>query len=91
MTKPRKRRSFLLDENDTKPSQTQLKLKVSLKSITYRTEQINSTKIEDEIRSHSELKKQYEINLDRSENKASVLLSDLYYEFKPPVMDKVYE
>ena len=89
----KKRASFLLDENDQKVSET--KKQTSFKAISnllkYRTEQVNSTKIEDEIRSHSELKKQYEINLNRSENRASVLLSDLHYEFMPPVMGKVYE
>ena len=90
----RKRKSFLLDDdNDQKKSSEAIYTTQDSKTLSnkYRAVQINSTKIEDEIRSHSELKKQYEIILNKSGNNASVSLSDLYYEFKPPVMNKVYE
>lgn len=93
MPDPKKRRRFLLDEDDisaSKFSEKNYELNNTL-PIKYRVVQTNSTKIEDEIRSHSELKKQYEVNLNTLENTASVLLSDFHYEFIPPVMGKVYE
>ncbi|WP_298311764.1 hypothetical protein [uncultured Aquimarina sp.] len=92
MSESKKRRSFLLSDEETNSSViTKKKNQVSGEQLKYRTVQVNSTKIEDEIRSHSELKKQYDIDLNLPKNQAAVLLNDLYYEFMPPVMDKVYE
>ncbi|MBQ4804160.1 hypothetical protein J8L88_14955 [Aquimarina sp. MMG015] len=92
MSEKRKRKSFLLDDEETNSSViTNQKIEVSGERLKYRTVQSNSTKIEDEIRSHSELKKQYNIDLNLPDNRVAVLLNDLHYEFMPPVMDKVYE
>ncbi len=89
----KKRRSFLLDEEGDKPVSKSIdipKFKPTPKVFKYRTEQVNSTTIEDEVRSHSELKKQFEVDIHPTDQ-CSVKLTDLHYEFTPPVMGKVYE
>ncbi|GAA0717864.1 hypothetical protein GCM10009430_15290 [Aquimarina litoralis] len=92
MSTPKKRRSFLLDEEDEQTTIRPVKkVTISGENLLYRTVQTNATKIEDEVRSHSELKKQYKIQLELQNKQASALLNDLHYEFMPPVMGKVYE
>ncbi len=57
----------------------------------YRTEQTNSTSIESDVKSFSLLKKEYDITVNLESLEGKVNLNDLYYDFKPPMMGKVYE
>lgn len=92
MSDIKKRRSFLPEEE--LPSGTEIKnISKSLgeQKLKYRAEQKNTTRIEDEVKSFSEIKKQFTVNLNLENKKAFVKLTDLYYDFKPPIMGKVYE
>jgi len=88
----KKRRNFLLDDNNV-GSKTNDNSEGTNDFIInkYRTEQINITRIENDVKSHSQLKKEYVVALNLKSKKAKVNLNDLYYDFKPPVLSKVYE
>lgn len=58
---------------------------------TYRTEQLNITRIEDDIKSYSELKKEYDVQYKIDEKIVSVKLNDFYYEFNPPALSRIFD
>lgn len=60
-------------------------------STIYRTEQLNVTRIEDDIKSYSQLKKEYEIKSDFDKHIISVKLNDFFYEFNPPALSRIFD
>lgn len=57
----------------------------------YRTEQLNITRIEDDIKTYSQLKKEYEVKLNLSQHWAEIKLCDFFYEFNPPALSRVFD
>nr|WP_315035281.1 LysM domain-containing protein [uncultured Chryseobacterium sp.] len=57
----------------------------------YRTEQLNITRIEDDIKTYSQLKKEYEVRFNLSQHWAEVKLCDFFYEFNPPGLSRVFD
>lgn len=57
----------------------------------YRCEQLNITRIEDDVKSYSELKKEYEVNFNLNNNIVSVKLNDFYYELNPPALSRIFD
>lgn len=88
----KKKLSFLPDDiDDFKLNNSINTDKKKIYNNKYRTEQTNSTSIEGDVKSYSLLKKEYDIVVNLENHEGKVYLNDLYYDFKPPMMAKVYE
>ncbi|AKK73368.1 hypothetical protein OK18_12765 [Chryseobacterium gallinarum] len=57
----------------------------------YRTEQLNITRIEDDVKTYSQLKKEYEVKVNLSQHWVQVKLCDFFYEFNPPGLSRVFD
>lgn len=57
----------------------------------YRAEQLNITRIEDDIKSYSQLKKEYEVKFNLTNHLVQVKLCDFFYEFNPPALSRVFD
>ncbi len=57
----------------------------------YRCEQLNITKVEDDIKSYSEIKKEYDVKYNLKENLLFIKLLDFIYEFNPPALSRVFD
>ncbi|CAH0282241.1 LysM domain-containing protein [Chryseobacterium sp. Bi04] len=57
----------------------------------YRTEQLNITRIEDEVKSYSQLKKEYDVKFNLPHHLVQVKLCDFFYEFNPPALSRVFD
>lgn len=66
--------------------------KLNIKNaVRYRTEQANITRIEEEVKSYSQLKKEYSFKLNLSKKEVEVNLLDYFYEFNPPALSRVFD
>lgn len=61
------------------------------KNAIYRCKQLNITRIEEDIKSYSELKKEFAVKYSINEKLVSVNLNDFYYEFNPPALSRVFD
>ena len=60
-------------------------------SVKYRTEQFNTTKIEEDVKSYSHLKKEYDVSYALKKKILKVKMVDFFYEFNPPALSKIFD
>lgn len=58
---------------------------------TYRCEQLNVTRIEEDVKSYSQLKKEYKVKYNLPKRLIDVELCDFFYEFNPPALSRVFD
>lgn len=59
--------------------------------VSYRCEQLNITRIEEDVKSYSQLKKEYEVRYNLNDHLVAVKLCDFFYEFNPPALSRVFD
>lgn len=78
----------ILNENSHKTFNQKLKINNAVK---YRSEQANITRIEEEVKSYSQIKKEYNFKLNKAKNEVEVSLLDFFYEFNPPALSRIFD
>lgn len=59
--------------------------------VSYRCEQLNITRIEEDVKSYSQLKKEYQVRYNLNDQLVDVKLCDFFYEFNPPALSRVFD
>ena len=59
--------------------------------VRYRCEQLNITRIEEDVKSYSQLKKEYQVAYNLGNHLMHVELCDFFYELNPPALSRIFD